>query len=68
MQHRKEQEQCPRYSDFHDAGVIEDVLRDREGVSIANYNCPKSDCIGEGKAADEAGNALAVNIRRVLPL
>ena len=23
-----------------DAGVIEDVLRDREGVSIANYNCP----------------------------
>ena len=53
-----------------DAGVIEDVLRDREGVSIANYNCPGQIVItGEAKAVDEAGNALKeTGARRVLPL
>ncbi len=53
-----------------DAGVIEDVLRDREGVSIANYNCPGQIVItGEAKAVDEAGNALKeAGARRVLPL
>ena len=43
-----------------DAGVIEDVLRDREGVSIANYNCPGQIVItGEAKAVAEAGNINA---------
>ena len=53
-----------------DVGVIEDVLRDREGVSIANYNCPGQIVItGEAKAVDEAGNALKeAGARRVLPL
>ena len=53
-----------------DAGVIEDVLRDREGVSIANYNCPGQIVItGEAKAVAEAGNALkGAGARRVLPL
>ena len=53
-----------------DAGVIEDVLRDREGVSIANYNCPGQFVItGEAKAVAEAGNALKeTGARRVLPL
>ena len=53
-----------------DAGVIEDVLRDREGVSIANYNCPGQIVItGEAKAVAEAGNALKeTGARRVLPL
>lgn len=53
-----------------DAGVIEDVLRDREGVSIANYNCPGQIVItGEEKAVAEAGNALKeTGARRVLPL
>ena len=53
-----------------DAGVIEDVLRDREGVSIANYNCPGQIVItGEAKAVAEAGNALKeAGARRVLPL
>ena len=53
-----------------DAGVIEDVLRDIEGVSIANYNCPGQIVItGEAKAVAEAGNALKeAGARRVLPL
>ena len=53
-----------------DAGVIEDVLRDREGVSIANYTCPGQNVItGEAKAVAEAGNALKeAGARRVLPL
>ena len=53
-----------------DAGVIEDVLRDRSGVSIANYNCPGQIVItGEAKAVAEAGNALKeAGARRVLPL
>ena len=53
-----------------DAGVIEDVLCSREGVSIANYNCPGQIVItGEAKAVAEAGNALKeVGARRVLPL
>ena len=53
-----------------DAGVIEDVLRDREGVSIANYNCPGQIVItGEAKAVAEAGNELKeAGAGRVLPL
>ena len=53
-----------------DASVIEDVLRDREGVSIANYNCPGQIVItGDAKAVVEAGNALKeAGARRVLPL
>ena len=42
-----------------DATVIEDVLNGREGVSIANYNCPGQIVItGEAKAVAEAGTAL----------
>lgn len=53
-----------------DAGVIEDVLRDREGVSIANYNCPGQIVItGEEKAVSAAGEALKeAGARRVIPL
>ena len=52
------------------AGLIEDVLRDSEGVSTANYNCPGQIVItGEAKAVAEAGNALKeAGARRVLPL
>ena len=53
-----------------DAAVIEDVLNGREGVSIANYNCPGQIVItGEAKAVAEAGTALKeAGARRVLPL
>ena len=53
-----------------DATVIEDVLNGREGVSIANYNCPGQIVItGEAKAVAEAGTALKeAGARRVLPL
>ena len=53
-----------------DASVIENVLNGREGVSIANYNCPGQIVItGEAKAVAEAGNALKeAGARRVLPL
>ena len=53
-----------------DATVIEDVLNGREGVSIANYNCPGQIVItGEAKAVAEAGPALNDSgARRVLPL
>lgn len=53
-----------------DAAVIEDVLNGREGVSIANYNCPGQIVItGEAEAVAEAGNALKeAGARRVLPL
>ena len=53
-----------------DAGIIEDVLNSREGVSIANYNCPGQIVItGEAEAVAEAGSALKdAGARRVLPL
>ena len=53
-----------------DAAVIEDVLNGREGVSIANYNCPGQIVItGEAAAVAEAGTALKeAGARRVLPL
>ena len=53
-----------------DAEVIEDVLNGREGVSIANYNCPGQIVItGEAAAVAEAGTALKeAGARRVLPL
>ena len=53
-----------------DAAVIEDVLDGREGVSIANYNCPGQIVItGEVAAVAEAGTALKESgARRVLPL
>ncbi len=42
-----------------DAAVIEDVLNGREGVSIANYNCPGQIVItGEADAVAEAGTVL----------
>ena len=42
-----------------DASVIENVLNGREGVSIANYNCPGQIVItGEAAAVAEAGTAL----------
>mgnify|MGYP000283759425 CR=1 FL=1 len=53
-----------------DASVIENVLNGREGVSIANYNCPGQIVItGEAAAVAEAGTALKeAGARRVLPL
>ena len=53
-----------------EASVIEKVLEAREGVSIANYNCPGQIVItGEAEAVAEAGNALKeAGARRVLPL
>ena len=53
-----------------DAEVIEDVLNGREGVSIANYNCPGQIVItGEAAAVAEAGTALKeAGARRAMPL
>ena len=53
-----------------DAGVIEDVLRDREGVSIANYNCPGQIVItGKKSAVEQAVEALkAAGVRRCVML
>ena len=53
-----------------DAAVIEDVLNGREGVSIANYNCPGQIVItGEAAAVAEAGTALKeAGARRAMPL
>ena len=53
-----------------DAGIIEDILSSREGVSIANYNCPGQIVItGETEAVVEAGNVLKeAGARRVLSL
>ena len=53
-----------------DAGVIEDVLRDREGVSIANYNCPGQIVItGEADAVEAASEALKeAGAKRCVPL
>ena len=53
-----------------DSEVIENTLKDREGVSIANYNCPGQIVItGEKEAVKEAGEALKeAGARRVLPL
>ena len=54
-----------------DAGVIEKICQDTEGiVSIANYNCPGQIVItGEESAAQAAGESLkTAGARRVLPL
>ena len=53
-----------------DASVIEEVLDGREGVSIANYNCPGQIVItGQAEAVAKAGTALKeAGARRVLPL
>lgn len=53
-----------------DASVIEEVLDGREGVSIANYNCPGQIVItGQAEAVAKAGEALKeAGARRVLPL
>ena len=45
-----------------DAGKIEEVLADRSGVMIANYNCP-------GQIVEQAADALKeAGAKRVLPL
>lgn len=53
-----------------DAAVIEDVLNGREGVSIANYNCPGQIVItGAADAVGEAGDACKeAGAKRVVPL
>lgn len=54
-----------------DAGVIEKICQDTEGiVSIANYNCPGQIVItGEESAVQAAGESLkTAGARRVLPL
>ena len=53
-----------------EAAVIEDTIRDIEGVSIANYNCPGQIVItGEAKGVQQASEALKeAGARRVLPL
>lgn len=50
--------------------VIEDVLKDRKDVQIANYNCPGQTVIsGKLTAVEEAGMALkAAGAKRVVPL
>lgn len=53
-----------------DASVIENVLNGREGVSIANYNCPGQIVItGAADAVGEAGDACKeAGAKRVVPL
>ena len=53
-----------------EASVIEDAIRDIEGVSIANYNCPGQIVItGEAQAVEKATEALkAAGTKRVIPL
>ena len=53
-----------------DGERIDQVLEGREGVSVANYNCPGQIVItGEAEAVKEAGCALKeAGARRVLPL
>ena len=53
-----------------DAAVIENVLNGREGVSIANYNCPGQIVItGAADAVGEAGDACKeAGAKRVVPL
>lgn len=53
-----------------DASVIEETIRDIEGVSIANYNCPGQIVItGKAEAVKTASGALKEKgARRVLPL
>lgn len=53
-----------------DASRIEEVLRDMEGVQIANYNCPGQIVIsGKKEAVEEAGEKLlAAGAKRVLML
>ena len=53
-----------------EAAVIEDTIRDIEGVSIANYNCPGQIVItGKAEGVQKASEALKeAGARRVLPL
>ena len=53
-----------------EASVIEDTIKDIDGVSIANYNCPGQIVItGEAKGVQKASEALKeAGARRVLPL
>ena len=53
-----------------DASVIENVLNGREGVSIANYNCPGQIVItGAAAAVEEAGaQCKEAGAKRVVPL
>ena len=53
-----------------EASVIEDTIKDIDGVSIANYNCPGQIVItGEAKGVQQASEALKeAGARRVLPL
>lgn len=53
-----------------EASAIEDIIKDMEGVSIANYNCPGQIVItGEAGAVKTASGALKEGgARRVLPL
>ena len=53
-----------------DAGKIEEVLADRRGVMIANYNCPGQNVItGWKEDVEQAADALKeAGAKRVLPL
>jgi [acyl-carrier-protein] S-malonyltransferase len=53
-----------------DAKIIEDCLKDMDGVWIANYNCPGQIVIsGKAEAVKEAGEKLKqAGAKRVLPL
>lgn len=53
-----------------DASRIEEVLKDMEGVQIANYNCPGQIVISGAKEAVEAANEklLAAGAKRALML
>lgn len=53
-----------------DAAQIEDVIRDMEGVQIANYNCPGQIVISGKKEAVEAANEklLAAGAKRAVML
>ena len=53
-----------------DAKIIEDCLKDMDGVWIANYNCPGQIVIsGRAEAVKEAGDKLKqAGAKRVLPL
>ena len=52
-----------------DAGKIEEVLADRSGVMIANYNCPGQIVITGEEDVEQAADALKeAGAKRVLPL
>ena len=53
-----------------ETAVIEDVIADMEGVTVANYNCPGQIVItGEEAAVEKAGAALKeTGAKRVVPL